>query len=179
MSALVRMAAGLSIAMALCPAVASAEEKLTEIVTNEGVAFSRIDKESKQLEVYDTVAAYDDHATKLADCAKYSVKFKGAKWCFVGPENQKKFEEAAKDRNNRYVPFGGGYCARGLSNGNFAKGDPRTHVRAGADMVVNGSWAVADSFWDKASSLLAAARVTYKMALRHGDLVPNESVAAR
>jgi hypothetical protein len=179
MKTFMRMAVWLSMAVVFWPVIASAEEKLTEIVTNEGIAFSRIDKDSKQLEVYDTVAAYDDHATTLADCARHSIQFKGAKWCFSSSVNRKKFEEAMKDRNNRYVPFGGGYCARGLSNGNFAKGDPRTHVRAGTDMVLNGSWAVADTFWDKASSLLAAGRVTYTMALRHGDIVPNDSAVSR
>lgn len=167
--------------VALCVAVGSnaahADERFPEIVAHKGIAFSRVDSLNR-LTAYDPVAAYDDHRTAVADCRRYETSFKGVTWCFESEGNKQKFEAAAKERVNQYVPFGGGYCARGLSNGNFAPGDPRTHVRAGNDLIVNGSWAVADDFFDDLSRR-AAARVMYRLAQRNGLLVPNTSMPAR
>lgn len=154
------------------PTLTQKQNARPEIVTNQGIAFSRLD-EAKQVVAYDTVSAYDDHTTKVADCARFSLVFRGARWCFSSSENQAKFAGASKGVANQYVPFGGGYCARGLSNGNFAAGDPRTHVRAGSDMILNGSWAVSDNFFDDMSARRAAARVMYRMAQQSGLLVPN------
>lgn len=156
---------------------ALSQEKHPEIVANQGVAFSRLD-DDKKLVVYDPVAAYDDHTTAVADCARFKASFKAVAWCFANEGNLKKFEEAAKERVNKYIPFGGGYCARGLSNGNFAHGDPRTHVRAGSDLIVNGSWAVADDFFDDLSRR-ASARVFYRLSQRIGLLVQNSELPSR
>lgn len=164
---------------ALCAlAIASptfAQEKQPEIVANQGIAFSRVDDDKKVI-AYDVVAAYDDHATMVADCGKFKVDFKGVSWCFVSEENRKKFEAAAKERVNPYIPFGGGYCARGLSNGNFAHGDPRTHVRAGPDLIVNGSWSVADHFFDHLTARRESARVFYRSSQRTGLITPNDKM---
>lgn len=154
------------------PALVQKQNARPEIVTNLGVAFSRIDEE-KRVVAYDTVSAYDDHTTKVADCARFSSIFRGAKWCFSNGENQRKFSVASASTLNQYVPFGGGYCARGLSNGNFAAGDPRTHIRAGNDLIVNGSWTVSDNFFDDMSARRATARMMYRMAQQNGLLVPN------
>ena len=153
--------------------VAAEDKRPQEIVAHNGIAFSRVDELSKAVIAYDTVAAYDEHTTKIADCDHFRTSFKGVLWCFTNADNLKKFAEAAKERKNHYVPFGGGYCARGLSNGNFAEGDPLTHVRAGDDLIVNGSWEVADDFWADPERR-GSARVFYKIALRSGLIVPNE-----
>jgi hypothetical protein len=152
---------------------AAEDKKPQEIVAHNGIAFSSIDEKSKAVIAYDTVAAYDEHTTKIGDCDRFQTPFKGVLWCFANADNLKKFVEAAKERKNNYVPFGGGYCARGLSNGNFAEGDPLTHVRAGEDLIVNGSWEVADDFWNDAERR-GAARVFYKVAIRTGLIVLNE-----
>ena len=162
------------IALTFMSGRATAEDKKPqEIVAHDGIAFSSVDEKSKAVIAYDTVAAYDAHTTKIGDCDRFKTPFKGVLWCFANADNLKKFVEAAKERKNHYVPFGGGYCARGLSNGNFAEGDPLTHVRAGEDLIVNGSWEVADDFWNDAERR-SAARVFYKVALRTGLIVPNE-----
>lgn len=153
---------------------ALAAETFEEIVVNGGYAFSRVDEDTKKVEVYDVVAAYDDHTTVAADCDRFTASFKSASWCFSSEANRKKFEAAAKERINRYIPFGGGYCARGLSNGNFAKGDPRTHVRAGPDLILNGSWEVSSNFFDDLSARRAAGRIAYALAKRTGILTPNQ-----
>lgn len=165
---------------ALCAfgtAAMASEEKIPEIVAHQGIAFSRID-DNKQLIAYDPVAAYDHHRTAVADCRAFATSFKGVTWCFEREEHKQAFEAASKERVNQYVPFGGGYCARGLSNGNFAPGDPRTHVRAGKDLVLNGSWEVADDFFDDLSRR-ASARVMYRMSQRGGLLVPNVEAPTR
>lgn len=168
----------LSASCMVIPVVAMAtEDKRPEIVAHQGIGFSRIDDQNRVI-AYDPVAAFDGHRTAIADCGQFATSFKSVTWCFESEESKQRFIEASKERVNQYVPFGGGYCARGLSNGNFAPGDPRTHVRAGKELIVNGSWAVADDFFDDATRR-APARVMYRLSQRSGLLVPNDTLSVK
>ncbi len=160
------------------PVKAQEAKKCHEYVENRGIAFSiQLDEKSDVVTAYDTVAAYDDYRIAVADCDKHSVLFRGVKWCFVSAANQQAFiNEMGNKKGNKYLPFVGGHCAQGVSNGNLcARGDPRTAVRVSFSrrpqddvLVVNGGFEVRRDFFGDSAKGIAAARIRWDMAKQMG-----------
>ncbi|MCB1672807.1 MAG: hypothetical protein R3F41_04825 [Gammaproteobacteria bacterium] len=158
---------------ALSLTVQAADPVAKAIIENNGIGFSRM--EEGQVVAYDTVAAYDQHQIVIADCRAHSVDYQGVTWCFSSADNAKSFQDAAASGRNHYVPFGGGHCSLGLSVGNLvARGDPRTAVRIGNLLVLNGNFDVRTRFLMDSERNLDLARLRYEMALKDGSLAPNE-----
>jgi len=161
------------IALFSTPSLFAAEPVAQAIIANEGIGFSRM--EEGRVVAYDTVAAYENHQILVADCNAHSVDDEGVTWCFSSAENTQLFQAATEENRNKYIPFGGGHCAMGLSVGNLvARGDPRTAVRIGNLLVVNGNFDVRTSFLTDSERNLDLARLRYEMALKDGSLAPNK-----
>lgn len=168
------------------PAVAiAANEEHLEIIVNKGIAFSQAKKDGT-IVVYDTVAAFDEHQIAVADCARFKTEHKGAVWCFVSEANKNTFvAQNSNATGNKYIPFAGGRCAYGVSNGNLAPaGDPQTAVliRFGerpqdVALVLNGNMDVRTNFLRDTQTRTAAARQYLWLARRLGTLIPNEKAS--
>jgi hypothetical protein len=133
---LVLVSAGSNIALA-----AEADVQPQPImINNNGIAFSRM--EEGQVLAYDPVAAFDSHTVMLADCGAHKAELQGVSWCFASAENAQTFIAATTESGqNKYIPFGGGHCSLGLAFNNLvARGDPRTAVRVGDSLVLNGNF---------------------------------------
>lgn len=104
------------------------------------------------------------------------MSLQGVSWCFSNGENAQIFLAATgEDGRNKYIPFGGGHCAMGLGVGNLsAPGDPRTAVRIGNDLVLNGSMAVRTLFLSDTERNMDNGRLRYQPGLQQGTIVPNE-----
>lgn len=174
MKAFSRLAAlcGLSLACGLS-SVVSAAEAIPVMINNEGIAFSRM--QDGQVIAYDPVAAYDEHTIQVADCNAFKADLKGVSWCFASLTNQESFVGATTETGaNRYVPFGGGHCSLGLANGNLtARGDPRTAIRIGNELILNGTFDVRTRFLQDTERNLDNARLRFQLAIQNGDLVEN------
>ncbi len=160
--------------VALGSGMVAAQEVPDAIIQNDGIGFSRmIDNE---LVAFDLVAAYDDHAIVEADCSAYIAQAKGVSWCFASAENQATFEAETQDNgNNKYLPFVGGHCALGMANGNLAAtGDPRTAVRIGNHLVLNGRFVVRTRFLEDSERNIDNATLRYQLALAAGELRSND-----
>lgn len=143
------------------------------IIENDGIGFSRVD--NGEVIAYDTVAAFEDNATVVADCSSYSTDYEGVTWCFSNGENQQLFQAAASQGQSKYVPFGGGHCSLGLAFGNLtARGDPRTAVRIGNQLVLNGNFDVRSRFLQDSERNLDMATLRYELAVKDGSLESNE-----
>jgi YHS domain-containing protein len=129
-----------------------------------------------QLIAYDLVAAYDEYMIVEADCSAYKSRLQGVDWCFASAANQSSFEAATQDNGrNKYLPFVGGHCALGMSVGNLtARGDPRTAVRIGNLLVLNGRFEVRTSFLQDTERNIDNARLRYELAIAAGNLKVNE-----
>lgn len=156
------------------PFTAQAAEPVAKaIIENDGIAFSRMD--NGRLIAYDTVAAFEDNMSLVADCSAYSTEYEGVTWCFSNGENKQLFEAAAQEGRNKYVPFGGGHCSLGLASGNLtARGDPRTAVRIGNQLVLNGNFDVRARFLQDSQRNLDMATIRYDMAIKDGSLEMNK-----
>ena len=166
--------ASVLIAFVFCSVSAVAQQVPDAIINNDGIGFSRmIDGE---LVAFDLVAAYDEHAIVVADCAQFKAKVQGVDWCFASASNKTTFEAATQDNgNNQYLPFVGGHCALGMSFGNLtARGDPRTAVRIGNQLVLNGRFDVRTSFLQDTERNMDNARLRYELAIASGDLKVND-----
>ncbi len=153
---------------------ALAQEIPDAIINVDGIGFSRmIDDE---LVVFDLVAAYDEHMIVEANCTKFKAKVQGVDWCFSSAANLSAFEAATRDNgNNKYLPFVGGHCALGMSRGNLAaRGDPRTAVRIGDQLVLNGRFSVRTAFLEDSARNMDNARLRYQLALAAGNLKAND-----
>lgn len=150
---------------------ASAQETHPVIINNDGIGFSR--KDGEQVLAYDPVAAYDQHMIQLADCATHKVDVKGVSWCFANAENAATFAAATTDSgDNKYIPFGGGHCALGLAFNNLAaRGDPRTAVRIGDHLVLNGNFDVRARFLSDTVTNVTNAESNFQSAIAEGKLV--------
>ena len=166
-------AALLILTLSVLPGTVTAAESYPAIIANDGIAFSRMDE--GQMIAYDTVAAYDEHQILVANCSLYQAAHQGVSWCFASEENKQSFLAAITDNGrNHYLPFGGGHCAMGLSLGNFvARGDPRTALRIGDQLVLNGNLSVRTRFLMDTERNLDNARLQYQLALRNGSIVDN------
>ncbi len=143
------------------------------IIVNEGIGFSRV--EASQVVAYDPVAAYEQHQILTADCNTHSVKYKGVTWCFSSLKNTEMFQAAAVKGNNNYVPFSGGHCALALSFGNLVvPGDPRTAIRIGEQLVLNGNFDARARFLKDSQRNKDLAWLRYEWALKDGGLNANE-----
>lgn len=158
----------------LLPSFLQAAEPVADaIINNEGIGFSRMD--NSRLIAYDTVAAYEDHQVLVADCSAYGVDYRGVTWCFSNGKNQQLFQAAADAGQNTYIPFGGGHCSLGLAFGNLtARGDPRTAVRIGNQLVLNGNFDVRSRFLQDSQRNMDMGTLRYEMALKDGSLRPGE-----
>jgi len=164
----------LILALAGSPALAAAQQVPDAIINNDGVGFSRM--ADGRLVAYDLVAAYDDHAIVEADCAAFKARVQGVNWCFSSAENAETFGDATQDDGrNHYVPFVGGHCSMGMSVGNLtARGDPRTAVRIGNQLVLNGRFDVRTSFLQDTERNMDNARLRYELAIAAGTLRVND-----
>lgn len=169
------------------PAVAKEDKKpLTEIVVNDGVAFSWKKHEKGTRVDYDVVSAWlkakKGEQPDVADCDRYKTKLKGATWCFASAANLKRFlAETDKDGNNSYLPFVGGYCAQGMFWGVQSPGDPRT-ARIRKDdrdreiLVVHSGAKWWTKFLQNEFIRIHDGGREFHFAIRLGDIVPNDKV---
>lgn len=161
----------LSLPLLATASLAAAQDEVHPIIiNNEGVAFSR--KDGEQVIAYDPVAAFDQHTITVADCARFKVEVQGVSWCFANAENAQTFSGATTaEGTNHYVPFGGGHCALGLAFNNLAaRGDPRTAVRIGDNLVLNGNFDVRSRFLTNTESNMAQAGSNFQTAIAEGKL---------
>lgn len=147
------------------------DETHPAIITNDGIGFSRVADD--EVIAYDLVEAYDHHRTTVADCAAHQVMLRGATWCFASADNAATFQDATEDGDNHYLPFGGGHCSLGLAFDNLAaRGDPRTAVRVGDLLVLNGNFDVRARFLADTEENVENALSNYIDGLESGALVP-------
>ena len=168
----VNMLAALTLFYGLCSS-AYAQQIPDAIINVDGIGFARmIDDE---LVAFDLVAAYDEHMIVEANCSTFKAKVQGVDWCFSSAANKATFAAATQDNgNNKYLPFVGGHCALGMSRGNLAaRGDPRTAVRIGDQLVLNGRFSVRTAFLEDTERNMDNARLRYELALAAGNLKPN------
>lgn len=153
--------------------VAQAQQKPDAIINNEGIGFSRM--ADGDLIAYDLVSAYDDHTIVEADCDAYQSEVQGVTWCFSSAKNLTAFNAATQENGrNKYLPFVGGHCALGMSFGNLvARGDPRTAIRIGDQLVLNGRYAVRTTFLQDSERNMDNARLRYDLAIAAGSLKTN------
>jgi hypothetical protein len=151
-----------------------AQEIPDAIINIDGIGFARMIDD--RLVAFDLVAAYDEHAIVEADCSSFKANVKGVSWCFSSASNQATFEAATQENgNNKYLPFVGGHCALGMSFGNLAaRGDPRTAIRIGNLLVLNGRFAVRTQFLEDSERHIDNARLRYELAIAAGNLKVNE-----
>ncbi|MDX1490993.1 MAG: hypothetical protein R3332_06885 [Pseudohongiellaceae bacterium] len=154
--------------------VVLAQAKPDAIINNQGIGFSRM--ADGQVIAYDLVEAYDNHTITVADCAAHKAELQGVSWCFASAANKNTFEAATGENGrNQYLPFVGGHCSLGMSLGNMvARGDPRTAIRIGNQLVLNGNLNVRTSFLQDTERNMDNARLRYQLAIANGDLSPNE-----
>ena len=157
----------------LSAAIMAAEPVATTIIANEGIGFSRM--EDGKVIAYDTVAAFENNQIVVADCAAHKADYKNVTWCFSNAENVQLFQAAAAESRNKYEPFGGGHCSMGLSVGNLvARGDPRTAVRIGNALVLNGNFNVRAQFLTDTERNMDLGRLRFDMAVKDGSLAANK-----
>lgn len=144
------------------------------IINIDGVGFSRVIEDG--FVAFDLVAAYDEHSIVVASCDQFKASAQGVDWCFSNAANQGAFEAATQeDGRNHYLPFVGGHCALGMSLGNLtAKGDPRTAVRIGNQLVLNGRFSVRTTFLQDSERNMDNARLRYELAIAGGKLKVND-----
>lgn len=161
----------ISLSLLLGSLPAAAQETHPVIINNDGIAFSR--KDGEQTLAYDPVAAFDQHTIAVADCSQFKVELQGLSWCFASAENAQAFTAATTaEGENHYIPFGGGHCALGLAFNNLAaRGDPRTAVRVGDKLVLNGNFDVRARFLTDTDTNMAQASANFATAISEGKLV--------
>lgn len=160
-----------SVALLLASLHAAAQETNPVIINNDGIGFSR--KDGEVTVPYDPVAAFDQHTIAAADCSQFKVELKGVTWCFSTAENAQAFTAAkTNDEENHYIPFGGGHCALGLVFNNLAaRGDPRTAVRIGEHLVLNGNFDVRARFLTDTDTNMTQAAANFQTAISEGKLI--------
>ncbi len=153
---------------------ASAQQVPDAIINNDGIGFSRM--ADGELVAYDLVSAYDEQAIVVANCGAFKASVQGVSWCFASADNMSTFEAATQENGrNQYLPFVGGHCAMGVSVGNLtARGDPRTAVRIGNQLVLNGRLDVRTSFLQDTERNMDNARLRYELAIASGNLRVND-----
>lgn len=163
-------AATLSLGLLFTSLQAHADETHPIIINHEGIGFSRVD--AGVTVPYDPVAAFDQHTITVADCAQFSVELRGVNWCFSSAENAQTFAAATTEEGqNHYIPFGGGHCALGLVFNNLAaRGDPRTAVRVGDHLVLNGNFDVRARFLADTAANMTQAAANFEAAISEGLL---------
>jgi hypothetical protein len=149
---------------------AAAQDINPTIISNDGIAFSR--KDGEQTIAYDPVAAFNQHTIAAANCAHFKVELQGVSWCFANAVNAQVFTSATtSEGNNHYIPFGGGHCALGLAFNNLAaRGDPRTAVRVGDNLVLNGNFDVRSRFLTNTETNMGQASTNFQTAIAEGKL---------
>jgi len=140
---------------------AGAQQIPDAIINVDGIGFARMKD--------------DEHMIVEANCSAFKAKVQGVDWCFSSVANLSTFEAATQDNGiNKYLPFVGGHCALGMSRGNLAaRGDPRTAVRIGDQLVLNGRFSVRTTFLEDTERNMDNARLRYELALATGNLKPN------
>ncbi len=158
------------LASVVLTASAVAQQVPDAIINTDGIGFSRVI--DGELVAFDLVVAYDEHSIVEANCSQFKASAKGVDWCFASAANKATFVAATQDNgNNQYLPFVGGHCALGMSVGNLtARGDPRTAVRIGNQLVLNGRLDVRTSFLQDTERNMDNARLRYELAIASGSL---------
>ncbi len=164
----------LMLASSLVCVNAAAQDVPDAIINVDGVGFARMIE--GEFVAFDLVAAYDEHSIVEANCSQFKARAKGVDWCFSSAQNQATFESATQDNgSNPYIPFVGGHCALGMSFGNLAaRGDPRTAVRIGNQLVLNGRLEVRTTFLEDTERHMDNGRLRYEMAIANGSLKVND-----
>lgn len=157
----------------ILPAQSQAQQTPDAIINVDGVGFARMIDGSRV--AFDLVSAYDHHSITEADCSRFQSQVKGVSWCFSSAENLQSFEDATTDSgDNHYLPFVGGHCALGMRYGNLAaRGDPRTAIRIGDQLVLNGRLDVRTTFLQDTARNMDNALMRYEIAIDNGDLRSN------
>lgn len=155
-------------------APALAQQIPDAIINNDGIGFSRM--ADGNLVAYDLVSAYDEHMIVEANCGAFKASAQGVSWCFSSAANKTSFEAATQENGrNHYLPFVGGHCSLGMSFGNLtARGDPRTAVRIGNLLILNGRFDVRTTFLEDTARNIDNARLRYDLAIAAGDLKVND-----
>ncbi|MEZ5527873.1 MAG: hypothetical protein R3F26_10140 [Gammaproteobacteria bacterium] len=159
----------------LClPGLALAQQAPDAIIHVDGIGFARM-IDGKRV-VFDLVAAYDEHSIVEADCTRFQSSVQGVNWCFASAAHKESFDAATQENGrNHYLPFVGGHCALGMSVGNLeARGDPRTAVRIGDQLVLNGRFEVRTIFLQDTERNMDNARLRYSLAIDGGKLRVND-----
>jgi hypothetical protein len=153
---------------------ALAQQMPDAIINNDGIGFSRMAEGT--LVAYDLVAAYDEQLIVEANCGAFKADAKGVSWCFSSAANKTTFEAATQENgSNQYLPFVGGHCSLGMAFGNLtARGDPRTAVRIGNLLVLNGRFTVRTTFLEDTARNIDNARLRYDLAIAAGNLKIND-----
>lgn len=161
-------------ALFLVSAPALAQQIPDAIINNDGIGFSRM--ADGNLVAYDLVAAYDENMIVEANCTAFKASVQGVNWCFSSAANKTTFEAATQDNGrNKYLPFVGGHCSLGMAFGNLtARGDPRTAVRIGSLLVLNGRFDVRTTFLEDTARNIDNARLRYELAIAAGNLKTND-----
>lgn len=154
--------------------VASAQKVPDSIINTDGIGFFRVIDDD--LVVFDFVSTYDEYAIVVADCSAFKSRVQGVGGYFSSGKNLSAVDELTQDTGrNHYLPFVGGHCAVGMSMGNLAaKGDPRTAVRIGNQLVLNGRLDVRTSFLRDTERNMDNARLRYELAIAAGNLHVSE-----
>lgn len=155
------------------PGAALAQQVPDAIINVDGIGFSRMI--DGKLVAFDLVAAYDEHSIVEADCDRFQSRVQGVNWCFSSAAHKDSFDAATEEDRNHYLPFVGGHCALGMSVGNLAaRGDPRTAVRIGNQLVLNGRMDVRTNFLQDTERNMDNARLRYTLAIESDKLRVNE-----
>lgn len=165
----------LALALSVCSGMSFAADAAPQaIIANEGIGFSRM--EEGKVIAYDLVAAYDTHQVVIADCSAHKADHQNVTWCFSSAANMDTFVAATGENGrNPYIPFVGGHCSLGVSLGNFvARGDPRTAVRIGDLLVLNGNLDVRTRFLQDTERNMDNARLQYQLGLANGSMTRND-----
>ena len=162
----------IALTLLLSTAQTLAQDTHPIIINHDGIGFAR--KDGEQTVAYDPVLAYDSHTIAVADCTRFKSELQGVTWCFANAENAATFTAATTaEGHNHYLPFGGGHCSLGLAFNNLAaRGDPRTAVRVGDLLVLNGNFDVRARFLEDTTTNVSRATENFATAIAEGKLVP-------
>lgn len=132
--AIVIVAAVMAGAMFVSPLLSAKQEFATYNVDSDNVA----------IHGYDTVA-YFTESKPLKGKDEFEHNWEDSRWQFASATNRELF----KANPERYAPQFGGYCAGGLSAGEYANGDPEAWTIVDGKLYLNKSKDLR-AFWREA-----------------------------
>jgi len=112
--------------------------------TEQEFATYNVDSDNVAIRGYDTVAYFTEgKPVKGAD--EFEQVWEDARWQFASATNRELF----KANPERYAPQFGGYCAGGLSAGEYANGDPEVWTIVDGKLYLNKTMELRE-FWREA-----------------------------